>query len=622
MDPDDNAVSPRPESCRSVFELGFKAWSCCSQRVSRGAKQDALEVLRVVDHAFPGHPALPSSLKLTKSADCWVATGISFWDAGTGPTFTDSSSSTCTHTLPGIAPQKHSFPVTKSKPTKLTLVDSSECGLLSLFGDEDDHMTILILAWAFILSARWTEIIPGTEVKYNEVRAESTKHKHSTITVPIGTMSGEAARWWKAVLDPGQGWLATAENDGRTLWSPWYITLSSRTTLVPVFLGHSPTPAPTPNSATALQYLSEYVTMNSIVDQSRAALSAVLCLPFANRSSSKISLPAPSITTRITTSQQSKRSPPFSLAQVDKLLTLSCNARGLEAMLLSCFFNPTVPCNLVSSFLQGTFAALDYVSQDPLLLILALLRRSPTVGFLWVGAAVLGAHLPLLEKARHGGFEIELHSAVWTGTVQTFMQLPVSATLSGRIRREDECRLAYLVSKDYQHNLPLFPWKPFGTIDLKDAELDVQIHGDCQGHGLRYRGWAWDCWQGRHPVSVTHHPPELHGTEYEPASAPHGSVEVPYELLDLEDDSASCTATLNIFMWLRRAGFAASEQHIRRHEWLCEVLDDEEEEAYESWPEDEEDSVRAPKKRPKSAAPRPKLGGWLASTQARREDSV
>lgn len=117
-------------------------------------------------------------------------------------------------------------------------------------------------------------------------------------------------------------------------------------------------------------------------------------------------------------------------------------------------------------------------------------------------------------------------------------------------------------------------------------------------------------------------PPALVDADQQPVSGPYSSVEVPYDMLDLEHNSASGTATLNTFMWLRRAGFAASEQHIRRHEWLCEVLDDEEEEAYESWPEDDDDSACVLKKRPKSAAPSPKLGGWLASSQGRREGSV
>ncbi|KAI7775178.1 hypothetical protein LA080_007322 [Diaporthe eres] len=556
MEPDENAVTPPPESCRSVFELGFRA----------------------------------CSLNLEKSSDCWIASGVSFWDAAAGSASSDSSLSSCGPGLPEIGPQKHSFYVTKSKPAKLTLSGSSESGLLSLLGDKDDHLTILILAWAYILSARWTELIPGAnDVQYTGAGSESSKNESSNITVPIEARSGEAARWWQAVLAPGQGWLATADTDGSTLYSPWSVTLSSRTALIPIFLGNSPAPAAAPDSATALGYLSEYVATYGVDDQSRAALSTVLFLPFATRFSSRVTLPAPSVTARMPRAQQSKSLPPLPLAQVDKLLALSCNTRGIETLLLNC----------------GTFAALDNVSHDPALLIHTLLRSSPKVGFLWVGAAVIGAHMSLLDRARYGSFQIDLLSAVWAGTIQTFMQLPVSATQSGRIRREDECRLAYLTSNDYQQNIPFTPWEPFGSIELKDPELNVQIHGSCVGHGLMYTGRAWDCWEDGRAVSVTQQPSALNDPDQQPVSVPYSSVEISYDMLDLEHDSASSTATLNIFMWLRRTGFAASEQHIRRHEWLYD-----------------DDSAFAVKKQPKSAAPSPKLGGWLASTQARREGST
>lgn len=285
--------------------------------------------------------------------------------------------------MPEIGPQKRTFPVTKSKPTKSTLSDSSESGLLSFLGDKDNNITILILAWAYILSARWTELIPGANnVQYTGAEGESSKHESSTITIPIEAMSGEAARWWQAVLFPGQGWLATVDTDGRTLYSPWSVTQSSRTALIPLFLGYSPAQTAAPDSATALTYLSEYVAMYGVADQSRAALSTVLCLPFATRFSSRIALPAPSITTRLPRTQRPKCLPPLSMAQVDKLLALSCNTRGIEALLLSCFFDPSVPCNLGSPYLQGAFAVLDNISHDQPLMYHTLLRRSQRVGFL------------------------------------------------------------------------------------------------------------------------------------------------------------------------------------------------------------------------------------------------
>lgn len=623
MECDENAVTPHPELCRSVFELGFKTWANFSQHGSGKAEQDIMKVLRDFEHAFPGHPALPSGLNLKKSPRCWEATGTSFWDAGVGLTFSDSSSKSCAPGPPEVAPQKHNLPVTKSKSIRLTIGNPAESCLSFSTGDKDDHVTILVLAWAYIISARWTELIPGANnVQYTETSTGSSRQDIAIINVPITAASGQAARWWQAVLAPGQGWLATVEADGGRLYSPWSNRLSSRTILMPVYLEESPVPSAPADSATSLQFLWEYVAIYDVADQSRAALSAVLCLPYATRSSSKITLPAPCISTNVSQSETDRELSPLSLTQVDKLMILSCNIRGLEALLLSTFFDPAVPCNLVSPFLQGTFAALDSISNDTILLLRALLQHSPEVEFLWVGALILGKHTSLLDHARHGFSEIDLLSAVWTGTIQTFMQLPVSAPTPGYIRREDECRLAYLVSKDYQRNIPFYPWKPFGSVQIKDAELDVQIHAGCRGHGLRYKGWAWDCWDNGEPVSIMHHPPASNGADEQPSPLPHADIQVPYDKLELEDDSASCTATLNIFMWLRRGGFAASEQHIRGHEWLCETFDEEEEDACSSWPEDDDNSAFGVKKRPQSAIARPKFGGWLAVTQTRSPKSL
>lgn len=624
MEADEDAVTPSTDACRVVFERAFRRWSCHSNRVSRATTQAALDGLGVIHDAFPVHPAFPRNLRLTKSSTSWLATGFSTWDAAVGFT---SSGLGCVTGMPAIAPQKRSFPVTKTNPTRLRLKKDLKIGPSSWLGHNDGHITLLVLAWAYILSARWTEIIPGAgAIRYTDAPAEPTEVDHSTAGAPIDSMSKEAARWWLAVLAPGQGWTATANSNGTTLSSPWSIELHLKTTPVPSFLRHFPSRAAAPDSTTALRYLSEYSTIHGLADQSRAALSAALLLPLATVLCSRINLPAPHTIPFPAKAEQGRKEQSYSLAQVDKLMALSCNTRGLQAILLSSFFDPEVPCNLVSPFLQGTFAAVDNVIHDQSLLAHSLMRQSHKAGFLWVGAMILGAHAPLLEKARYGSIDIDLVSAIWTGTTQTFMQQPVSATQPGRIRREDECRLAYLASEDYQHNIPLCPWKPFGTIALKDAELDVQIHAACGGHGLRYQGWAWDCWEDECPTSAEHQPPAIAAPDtatarpQEPGTRP--AVEIPFDKLDLEDDIASSAATLNIFMWLRRGGFAASEQHIRQHEWLCEVLDDEEEEAYESWPEDGDESTGAAKKRAKSSVPRPRLGRWLASTHAGREGSL
>lgn len=40
-------------------------------------------------------------------------------------------------------------------------------------------------------------------------------------------------------------------------------------------------------------------------------------------------------------------------------MTLSCNTRGIEALLSGAFFDPQVSCNLVSSWIEPIFDVID-----------------------------------------------------------------------------------------------------------------------------------------------------------------------------------------------------------------------------------------------------------------------
>lgn len=70
-----------------------------------------------------------------------------------------------------------------------------------------------------------------------------------------------------------------------------------------------------------------------------------------------------------------------------------------------------------------------------------LMDRVPNVTFLWLGATILNLRKKLLRSVRFGQIPIDLHSAVWSGTVQSFIQQPVSNPLvaDGHMSRADEC---------------------------------------------------------------------------------------------------------------------------------------------------------------------------------------
>lgn len=137
---------------------------------------------------------------------------------------------------------------------------------------------------------------------------------------------------------------------------------------------------------TALRFLADYCTLHDVADQSLAALSAALFLPFLNDGKA-VSLPSPTThgacqTPTISSRNNVQLNFAHEAHHLDKLLTLSCNIKGIRALLSSTFYKPGIACNFVSPWLQSTIAFLDTVSDDHLLLARILMNRTPNIAFL------------------------------------------------------------------------------------------------------------------------------------------------------------------------------------------------------------------------------------------------
>jgi hypothetical protein len=159
---------------------------------------------------------------------------------------------------------------------------------------DSDHIALLVLAWNYILLARWAEIIPGaSDPKYTKFKAqwddrniisENNSATPTTINIELGDIS-EAARWWAAVLALEGGWDATIlSGRDNVLHSLWYtkieseqcFTLSRSTKSCFLTAQHYAA-----SLATALRYFSEYCKFYQVANQSYAALAATLLLPVA-----------------------------------------------------------------------------------------------------------------------------------------------------------------------------------------------------------------------------------------------------------------------------------------------------------------------------------------------------
>ncbi|KAL9632748.1 MAG: hypothetical protein Q9204_003664 [Flavoplaca sp. TL-2023a] len=237
---------------------------------------------------------------------------------------------------------------------------------------EGNHLAILLLAWAYVLSARWVELqppcgltgsLPPGAMHYSDLQAARLNDEEDipadTIEIDIGQECERAARWWAAILAPGEGWYATIDFGDKIYRSPWSAHIASPILLklrnTSVTHKQSETPI---SSDEALNYLREYCELHGISSQCIPALAASLFLPWKNSddgASAVLPLPKPS---RIPVSRPRQKPPPGSLhfersVQSESLLlpyymTLSCNIRGLRALLSGSFFDPAISCNLVS----------------------------------------------------------------------------------------------------------------------------------------------------------------------------------------------------------------------------------------------------------------------------------
>ncbi|OJD10746.1 hypothetical protein AJ78_08325 [Emergomyces pasteurianus Ep9510] len=561
----EDTVRQSSEKNQTVYEQGYGIWTTLHTHAQQ--EPSLPQTCFQIQDTFRQLPPLVHDLDLKCEYNCLYATGTSIWGTSRGK---------CK--LPPVE-KRLELPVSINHSTRLALSESLEPIYQKWFNREENHVAVLILAWSYILSARWVELMPGAELTYTEKQAEYGNNEgdeQTQVMVDVGDVDDDAAKWWAAVLSPGEGWQAYLTCGQARFRSPWSTALEAQakfTLSCRKPLCHTLTTAP--SFITAVRFLAEYCNLHNIVDQTLAALSSALFLPSLHTKKNPISLPKPDCYKRqrlksAISEPTEQKQPGFISEQIvselDKLLTLSCNTRGLHSLLSSVFYEPGIPCNAVSPWLQSTFTVLDSVKDDHLLAHI-MMNRVPQVSFLWLGGIIVGAHKNVLQDGRFSLQPIELHAASWCDVTQSFLQEPVSQPpiTNGALLRSDECRLLYLTQAERHTRWPLARWMPFGTTALEDAEIEVRLHAQCTDHGLQYVDWHWACRNGKllHPLYV-----KTTISARPPAQNLAINTPIDYEALNLEEESASENATRNIFGWLRIDGYPARERGISNHEWI------------------------------------------------------
>ena len=180
--------------------------------------------------------------------------------------------------------------------------------------------------------------------------------------------------------------------------------------------------------------------------------------------------------------------------QLPYFMLLSCTSNVLPSCLFSCFWNPSVHCNVASEWLHPILKEIlpPLIQKKKYEVVIRIMAaRQPSSAPLWLGSAITGM-LPRISSILSSFMPPGCPEVtVWMNCCQSFMdsalhkglQISDNATLGKVVSREDEfCLLCVTDVDSSRYGMPpLSPYPPFGVVKLNETALEVRLHAFC-GH--------------------------------------------------------------------------------------------------------------------------------------------
>lgn len=525
-------VRPTIAEAKRILTKSYETWSYCSRDISRHRqlRPESVMLRRMlgkVPEFLPNGIArgnYPNNLKISIKGSgrdsCLVIGGKSTWSTTEGGCDLEDK----------VFPQDLLFGIQTSKTCTFE-TGASFIDWPGIQGDhessvEGNHLGIIALAWAYILSARWIELQetrPGQPNQkkprryYLGPQAEwqyDSQGSPDYIIVHLGDVDEEAGRWWAAILANGEGWRVEVDGNRRPYRSPWSIFIESGTSQRFKLRGkirrqHLRAERLTPPSTQkALDFLADYCNLHRLKGQCSVALAAALFIPCHKT----ITFPLPVIPRHYPNASV----PPhinhsdivFEEANLlPYYMTMSAHVKFMGGLLMSSLYESEVPCNLVDAWLQPFFEIIDPLveSGDFAKIAMIMGNRQPKLAALWLGVVISGSLENIIRAARAGHFPVIPEAAAWTDIPQSFIFVkpqPVTSRTEnflGIISRSRECQLLHLADP-HRRLIPSMPWKPFGNTSIGDTDLIVRKHAKCLGHCLKYQSWSWELNDDTHTV--------------------------------------------------------------------------------------------------------------------------
>jgi hypothetical protein len=578
----DDAVRPSKENFDRILSESYDEWSShlTNAHKTPHLPPSSIDLKSLLERtpSFLGYGLVPKDTELPFTCVERESSRGQFGLLITGQSIWTTSRGQCC-----LEPKTMALDILLAIPNPLTVEISKSAPLQEWPGvdgisnhDEGNYISVLFLAWAYILSARWAESLEHASghqcsSKFTHKAgqlATGTRHR-DTIEIDIGhDVEAAEAAWWGAILRSGGGWEITTDYKKKIYCSPWSVILSNKVN-VGIAGGYPISKEGPPSSGAALEYLARFCSRHRLYGQCSVALVAALYIPLLSGDS--ISLPVPKSALHYGPSSLSRKSSNLVKEYSEYLsryMMLSCNAWGMRSLLSSTFFNGEIECNLVSAWLNPIFAITNPLVQGekPLTLAKVLAYRQPRLASLWLGAIVVGLANPTIRNIRIGLTATDFNAAAWTGTHQSFITVEPGTNDGQMIRREDECRLLFITACDGYTRPPIHPWKPFGETRLLDTEIAVQQHAACRCHCLKYKTWNWNLTNGE-----TLEDSGISLMEFRGEFLAKKNKENYYPIQNdsnLFSQVASEAATRGIFGWLRSTGYPANEKPLYRHSWI------------------------------------------------------
>lgn len=223
-----------------------------------------------------------------------------------------------------------------------------------------------------------------------------------------------------------------------------------------------------------------------------AALAIVLTLP--TRTGTPLRLPCLTTSPNLGLAQGQKNDRYKKLFDcLSSCITLSCSTEGIDSLLCSIFFEPTVPCNLIGAHLSGVTKAIEPLKNDLRILAQLMAKKCPKISPLWLATIWSGRASHVLQAVMGGLPPISLPVASWTGTVQSFVQVGYYSITDrpDSVPRAREYSVAYLTRSDVV--VPFTPSPPFGKTTTSNLSLETRTHLEHHHGPIQYRtSWILD----------------------------------------------------------------------------------------------------------------------------------